>query len=92
MYGPVDPALRSGVVSFSVEGVDPFIGATLLDQEGICVRAGGHCAYPLTAHLGVEATIRVSPYLYTTADEVDRFLSVLEWIVRDGDVVKRTPA
>ena len=72
---------RAAAVSFSVDGADPFVVARLLDGEGICVRAGGHCAYPLAARLGVEGTVRASPYIYNTPDEIARFLEVLRDIV-----------
>lgn len=81
VYGPADVRDRAAVVSFAVEGADPFVVARLLDAQGICVRAGGHCAYPLAARLGVEGTIRASPYLYNTVEEVDRFLDVLDTIL-----------
>lgn len=79
--GPRDSARRAAAVSFSVDGADPFVVARLLDGEGICVRAGGHCAYPLAARLGVEGTVRASPYIYNTPDEIARFLEVLRDIV-----------
>ncbi|HTP57834.1 MAG TPA: aminotransferase class V-fold PLP-dependent enzyme, partial [Spirochaetia bacterium] len=67
--------------SFSVDGADPFLVAQMLDTEGVCVRAGGHCAYPLAARLGVEGTVRASPYIYNTIDEVERFLELVKDIV-----------
>jgi cysteine desulfurase/selenocysteine lyase len=79
--GPADPAQRAAAVSFSVEGADPFLVAHMLDSEGICVRAGGHCAYPLARRLGVEGTVRASPYIYNTVDEVQRFLELVKDIV-----------
>ncbi|HUI70025.1 MAG TPA: cysteine desulfurase [Spirochaetia bacterium] len=79
--GPRDCAQRAAAVSFSVDGADPFVVARLLDDEGICVRAGGHCAYPLAARLGVEGTVRASPYIYNTTEEIDQFLEVVKDIV-----------
>jgi len=79
--GPADPARRAAAVSFSVDGADPSVVAQMLDSEGICVRAGGHCAYPLAARLGVEGTVRASPYIYNTIDEVERFLELVKDIV-----------
>jgi cysteine desulfurase/selenocysteine lyase len=79
--GPADCSRRAAAVSFSVDGADPFVVAQLLDNVGICVRAGGHCAYPLAARLGVEGTVRASPYVYNTAFEVERFLEVLKDII-----------
>jgi cysteine desulfurase/selenocysteine lyase len=70
LYGP--PAeLRSGVVSFSVEGVHPHDLATILDERGVCIRAGHHCAQPLMRRLGVPATARASFWAYSTPADVD---------------------
>jgi cysteine desulfurase/selenocysteine lyase len=86
IYGPLNPDERTGVIAFNVfkrgELVDPHIVAGFLNDEGIAVRSGGHCAYPLTDRLGVERTVRVSFYIYNTKDEVARFLEVLEDIVQ----------
>jgi cysteine desulfurase/selenocysteine lyase len=84
-YGPLNLGERTGVIAFNVikrgELVDPHIVAGFLNDEGIAVRSGGHCAYPLADRLGVEGTVRVSFYIYNTKDEVDRFLEVLDDIV-----------
>jgi cysteine desulfurase/selenocysteine lyase len=70
LYGP--PAEeRSGVVSFSVDGVHPHDLATVLDERGVCIRAGHHCAQPLMRRLGVPATARASFWAYSTPDDVD---------------------
>ncbi len=82
VYGPLDLDVRSGVVAFAVRQFDSYLVAELLDDEGIAVRAGGHCAYPLADRLGVEGTVRASLYIYNSSEEVDRFLAVLEDIVR----------
>ena len=86
IYGPLNPDERTGVIAFNVikggELADPHIVAGFLNDEGIAVRSGGHCAYPLADRLGVEGTVRVSFYIYNTKDEVDRFLEVLDDIVR----------
>jgi cysteine desulfurase/selenocysteine lyase len=82
VYGPLDPDLRSGAVTFSVEWSDAHLVAQLLNDEGIAVRSGGHCGYPLADRLAVEGTVRASFYVYNTRDEVERFLEVLEDIVR----------
>lgn len=86
IYGPLNLDERTGVVAFNVikgsELVDSHIVAGFLNDEGIAVRSGGHCAYPLADRLGVEGTVRVSFYIYNTRDEVDRFLEVLDDIVR----------
>ena len=78
VYGPQDPEARGGVVSFNLEGIHPHDVATLLDQEGIAIRAGHHCAQPLHRVLGIPASCRVSFYLYNTPEEVDTFLSALD--------------
>jgi len=82
IYGPEEIERRGAVVSFHVEGANPYLVAQLLDDEGIAVRAGGHCAHPLARRLGIPGTVRVSPYLYNTPEEIDQFLAVLEEIVR----------
>ena len=71
LYGPRDVALRSGVVSFTLAGVHPHDIATVLDGEGVCIRAGHHCAQPLMRRLDVPATARASFYVYSTAADVD---------------------
>jgi len=62
---------RVGVVSFNVEGVHPHDIAGVLDEEGVAVRSGHHCAQPLMAHLGMDYAVRMSFYLYNTRDEID---------------------
>ena len=78
IYGPTAPAERGGVVSFNLEDVHPHDMATILDQEGVCIRAGHHCAQPLMRKLGVPATARASFYIYNTPDEVDILIGALE--------------
>lgn len=75
------PRRRSGCLSFTVEGASPFDLAVLLDQLGIAVRSGHHCAQPLLRWLGVEYTLRVSPACYNTPEEIDAFLSGLERVI-----------
>ena len=70
LYGPAAER-RSGVVSFSVEGVHPHDLATVLDERGVCVRAGHHCAQPLMRRLGVPATARASFWAYSEPSDVD---------------------
>jgi cysteine desulfurase/selenocysteine lyase len=76
IYGPLRD--RGGVISFNLEDVHPHDLATLLDQEGIAIRAGNHCAQPLMKRLNVLATARASFYLYNTRAEVDVFIEALE--------------
>jgi cysteine desulfurase/selenocysteine lyase len=65
------PEHGSGILSFAVDGVHPHDLASLLNDDGICVRAGHHCAQPLMGCLGVTATTRASFYLYNTRADVD---------------------
>jgi len=78
VYGPKDPDSRGGVVSFNLEEVHPHDMATILDQEGVCIRAGHHCAQPLMRKLGVPATARASFYVYNSSDEVDALIAALD--------------
>jgi cysteine desulfurase/selenocysteine lyase len=71
------PAERIGAVSFTVEGVHPHDVGTILDREGVAVRAGHHCAQPLMQRLGLPATVRASFGLYNTAGEVDALVNGL---------------
>jgi len=70
VYGP-DASQKGGVVAFAAEGVHPHDVATILDGEGICVRAGHHCCQPLMHHLNVPALARASFYIYTTKEDID---------------------
>ena len=70
VYGPA-AEYRSGVVSFSVDGVHPHDLATIFDQRGVCIRAGHHCAQPLMRRLGVSSTARASFYVYNDSIDVD---------------------
>ena len=71
IFGPTDPAKRGAAVSFSLPDIHPHDIAQLLDRDGVCVRAGHHCAKPLMRVLGVGSTARASAYLYNAPDEVD---------------------
>jgi len=77
VYGPRDPARRGAAVSFSLPDLHPHDIAQLVDQEGVCVRAGHHCAKPLMRVLGVGATARASAYLYNSPDEIDVLVRAL---------------
>ena len=76
VYGP-PPAQRSGVLSFSLADVHPHDLATILDQHGVCVRAGHHCAQPLMRRLGVSATARASFYVYSDEADVNALVGAL---------------
>jgi cysteine desulfurase/selenocysteine lyase len=78
LYGPSSLDQRSGVVSFTLEGVHPHDIATILDQNGVCIRAGHHCAQPLMRRMNVPATARASVYLYSTREDVDALVKGVE--------------
>jgi cysteine desulfurase/selenocysteine lyase len=71
-------ARRASVLSFEIEGVHPHDVGTILDQEGVAVRAGHHCAQPTMAFFGVDATARASLGLYNTRQEIDRLAAGLQ--------------
>ncbi len=70
IYGPPS-AGRSGVVSFTLDDVHPHDLATILDGDGVCIRAGNHCAQPLMRRLDVSATARASFYVYNDRADID---------------------
>jgi cysteine desulfurase / selenocysteine lyase len=71
ILGPTEPVDRGSAVSFTLAGLHPHDVSQVLDDRGVAVRAGHHCAWPLHRALGVQASTRASFYLYNTADEVD---------------------
>lgn len=71
VFGPADPAERAGVLSFTLGDIHPHDLATILDSEGVAIRAGHHCTQPLMRRLGVAATARASFYIYNTPADVD---------------------
>jgi cysteine desulfurase / selenocysteine lyase len=76
LYGP-PAAQKGGAATFTLRGVHPHDIAQLVDQDGIAIRAGHHCAMPLHHKLGVSATARASFYLYSTTEEVDKLVASL---------------
>ena len=78
LFGPRDPARRSGVASFSFDDVHAHDLATILDQHGVCVRAGHHCTQPLMRRLGVPATARASLWVYSTPDDLTALVEALQ--------------
>ncbi len=74
VYGP-DASERSGVVSFTVGEIHPHDLATILDENGVCIRAGHHCAQPLMRRLNLPATARASFYVYNTAADVEALVA-----------------
>jgi len=69
LFGPEDSA---GIVSFAIDGIHPHDIGTILDESGVAIRAGHHCAQPLMAHLGVPATARASFGVYNNASDIER--------------------
>lgn len=69
--GPLDTENRGGAVSFVVDGVHPHDLGQVLDDRGVCVRVGHHCAWPAHRSLGMQSTARASFYLYNTTEEID---------------------
>ena len=77
LHGTAEAEDRSGVVSFSVRDAHPHDVATMLDAEGVCVRAGHHCAQPLMRALGEPATVRASFWVYSTLSDVERLTAAV---------------
>jgi len=78
VYGPKDVRERSGVIAFALGDAHPHDIATILDSEGVAIRAGHHCAQLVMKHFGVAATARASFSLYNTTDDVDRLVAGLQ--------------
>jgi cysteine desulfurase/selenocysteine lyase len=77
LLGP-PPAHKAGIVSFVIQGIHAHDVAQLVDQDGVAIRAGHHCAMPLHKRLGIAASNRASFYFYNTRDEVDRLCAALQ--------------
>jgi cysteine desulfurase/selenocysteine lyase len=77
LLGPQPPD-KAGIVSFVIQGIHAHDVAQIVDQDGIAIRAGHHCAMPLHKRLGIAASNRASFYFYNTRDEVDRLCAALE--------------
>ncbi len=78
IFGPEDPTERSGAVSFTLGDAHPHDIATILDSQGVAIRAGHHCAQLVMKRYGISATARASFYLYNDTDDVDRLVEGLE--------------
>lgn len=78
LFGPTDVGTRSGVVSFTLGDIHPHDVSTMLDVDGICVRAGHHCAQPLMRALHQSATVRASFYVYNSTSDVDALVASLQ--------------
>ncbi|ACZ38960.1 cysteine desulfurase [Sphaerobacter thermophilus] len=81
LYGPTGED-RAGVVSFTLDDIHPHDIASILDSEGVAIRAGHHCAQPLMDRLGVVATARASFYVYNSEEDVDRLADALQTVRR----------
>lgn len=77
VYGPSSADQRGGVVAFNVAGIHPHDLASIVDREGVCIRAGHHCAQPLMIRLGVDATSRASFYIYNDRADVDQLCDAI---------------
>ena len=77
IIGAVDAANHNGIITFTVDGVHPHDISEVLASDGVCVRAGHHCAQPLLRHLGLMSTARASFAFYNTDSDVERFIDSL---------------
>ena len=71
IYGPRDPEDRCGIIAFNIDGIHAHDVSTLLNQDGVAIRAGHHCAMPLMERLKIPASGRASFYIYNTHEEID---------------------
>lgn len=78
IYGPRTAENRGAAVSFAVKGIHPHDLGQVLDDHGVCIRVGHHCAWPVHRELNTQSTARASFYLYNTIDEVDRLVEAIE--------------
>jgi cysteine desulfurase/selenocysteine lyase len=77
LYGPPNPSHRGGVVSFNIGDIHPHDLATIMNDHGVAIRSGHHCAQVLMERLDVAATSRASFYIYNTKEEIDTFIGAL---------------
>jgi cysteine desulfurase/selenocysteine lyase len=78
IHGPAEPDQRGGVLSFAYAGIHPHDLSQVLNQRGVCIRPGHHCAKPLMRCLGVGATARASWYIYNDTDDIDALADAVE--------------
>lgn len=78
LYGPRNAKDRGGVVSFNIGDIHPHDLATIMNDHGIAIRSGHHCAQVLMERLDVAATSRASFYIYNTKEEIDIFIDALD--------------
>ena len=82
VYGPRDVEMRGGVISFNFADVHPHDVAQIMDEEGIAIRSGHHCAQVLMERMAVAAMSRASFYVYNTAEDVDALVGALKKVAR----------
>ena len=82
VQGSPDPKEHCGIVSFTIDGVHPHDVSSILDADGIAVRAGHHCAQPLMQQIGVMSTTRASVYFYNTEEDIEKLLASVQTIRR----------
>ena len=82
IYGHSDESLSSGIIPFNVEGLSSHDVALFLDNYGIAIRSGFHCAQPLHQVFKLQSTARASFYIYNTFEEIDRFIHALAQIAK----------
>ncbi|MGN6168741.1 MAG: aminotransferase class V-fold PLP-dependent enzyme, partial [Solirubrobacteraceae bacterium] len=82
IHGPLDPADRGALISFSLEGAHPHDVGEILGRDGVCVRAGHHCAQPLMRRLSVHATTRASFAVHNSLGDVARLVEGLATVAR----------
>jgi len=78
IYGPMDSKFRGGVISFNIADIHPHYLATIMNDHGIAIRSGHHCAQVLMQRLDVPATSRASFYIYNTKEEIDKFVNAIK--------------
>ena len=81
IYGHSDESLSSGIIPFNVEGLSSHDVALFLDNYGVAIRSGFHCAQPLHQVFKLQSTARASFYIYNTLEEIDRFADILRKVV-----------
>lgn len=82
LYGPSDPEIQGGVLSFTIEGVHPHDIASIFDADGIAIRAGHHCNMLLMERFGIPATARASFYIYNTEDDVEKLVQAVLKVIK----------
>lgn len=80
LYGPKDVNLRGGIISFNIADVHPHDVASIIDNYGVSVRSGHHCAQPLMKFLRIQASCRASFYFYNTFEEVDKLIDSIKHV------------